>query len=51
MPFFSYGLFCLVFMHAYWFHLFVRILVHFATKGEAEDKIEEDLSKKKKAEN
>lgn len=47
LPFFGYGLFCLVVMHAYWFNMFVQILLHFIRKGEAEDKIEEDLDKQK----
>lgn len=48
LPFFGYGLFCLVLMHAYWFTMFVQILLHFARKGEAEDKIEEDIEKVQK---
>jgi len=44
LPFFGYGLFCLVAMHAYWFYMFVKILIHFATKGEAEDMVEQDVS-------
>ena len=43
LPFFGYGLFCLVILHAYWFSLFVQILLHFVRKGEAEDKIEDNL--------
>ena len=49
--FFAFGLFSLVVMHAYWFTLFVQILLHFASKGEAEDAIEEDLEKKIKEKN
>ena len=41
LHFFGYGLFCLVVMHAYWFYLFVKVLMHFLTSGEAEDMIEE----------
>ena len=41
LPFFGYGLYCLVIMHAYWFYLFIKILMHFLSKGEAEDMIEE----------
>ena len=40
MPFFGYGLYCLVLLHAYWFFLFCQIFLHFARVGEAEDKIE-----------
>ena len=45
LPFFGFGLFCLVFMHAHWFILFVQVLLHYIKKGEAEDKVEADLSK------
>lgn len=45
LPFFGYGLYCLVLLHAYWFYLFVQIMLHFARQGEAEDKIESDLKK------
>ena len=44
-PFFAFGLSCLVLMHAYWFSMFVKIMIHFVTKGEADDKIEEDVEK------
>ena len=43
LPFFGYGLFCLVFMHAYWFNLFIQILIHYIKKGETDDKIEADV--------
>lgn len=43
LPFFGFCLYCLVFMHYYWFYMFMCILKHFATKGEAEDKIADDL--------
>lgn len=43
LMFFGYGLFCLVFMHAYWFGLFVKILMYFISKGKAEDLIEENM--------
>lgn len=46
-PFFGYGLFCLVFMHAYWFAMFVKILHYYLTKGKADDLIEEDLTELK----
>ena len=45
--FFGYGLFCLVFMHAYWFYMFIKILHHYMTKGKTEDLIEEDITPKK----
>jgi hypothetical protein len=32
-----------VFLHGYWFFLFVQILVHFVKEGDAEDEIEKDL--------
>ena len=44
LPFFGYGLFCLVFMHAYWFHLFIQILYHYTRTGESEDTVEQGLA-------
>lgn len=48
-PFFGFGLFCLVLMHAYWFSMFVQVLYHFVTRGEGKDMIEADLDEKAKA--
>jgi hypothetical protein len=48
LPFFGYGLYCLVFLHAYWFYLFVQVLLHFIRSGDADDNIEKDLNEEKK---
>lgn len=44
VPYFAFGLSCLVFMHAYWFHIFVKILLTSVLAGEElKDVYENDL--------